>query len=191
MKNGQNLTADQMQLMSMWEILADHRMLIDGLRRDIDGRNAMPAIQYIDPPVVRRSSTKAMKAMKAMKAKDPPLVRRSSMKAMKAMTAIKSNDPPVVRRSSMGAMKAMNTGSSIDTCAMTEDGAYIAVSEMTGVTPDAAKSAVEGIIGLAVTQLAQHGSFNVAGMLKLKLAVTNGRNTVRASPLKKFKQLVH
>merc|ERR1712224_457415 len=110
----------------------------------------------------------------------------------------------------MKAMKAMRTSK---TGAMTAAGAYSAVAETMGLKPKDVKAAVEGLLGLAATQLKKNGAFKVAGMLNLKLKVKpamparKGVNpftkepcvfkakpaskTVRALPMKKLKIMVN
>merc|ERR1719446_1833252 len=82
-----------------------------------------------------------------------------------------------------------------------------------GLKPKDVKAAVEGLLALAAAQLKKNGSFKVAGMLNMKLKVrpaTKARKgvnpftkepcvfkakpaskTVRALPMKKFKEMVN
>merc|ERR1712222_214159 len=96
---------------------------------------------------------------------------------------------------------------------MTATGAYAAVAEKSGLKATDVKGAVEGIMALAAEQLKKNGSFKLAGSLNLKLkkkpatAARKGVNpftkepcvfkakpaskTVRALPMKKFKEAVN
>merc|ERR1719359_1027813 len=115
------------------------------------------------------------------------------MKAMKAMKAT--------------AMKA--AGSKV----MTASAAYRTVAESTGVKPRDVKGALEAYVGVVVDQIKKNGSFKFGGALKLKLKKSPAKparkgvnpftkepcvfkakpasKTVRALPLKKFKDLVN
>ena len=103
------------------------------------------------------------------------------------------------------AMKATNT--------LTASGAYSSVAETSGLKPKDVKAAVEGLLALGAAELKKNGSFKVAGMLNMKLKVrpaTKARKgvnpftkepcvfkakpaskTVRALPMKKFKEMVN
>merc|ERR1711904_540657 len=59
--------------------------------------------------------------------------------------------------------------------AMTAAEAYNSVAESTGLKPKDVKGSVEGLLGLAATQLKKAGSFKLAGMLNLKLKVKPAR----------------
>merc|ERR1712076_114093 len=105
-------------------------------------------------------------------------------------------------------MKAMKTSG-----AMTASGAYSSVAETTGLKAKEVKSVVEGIVALAASQLKSTGQFKLAGALNMKLKkkpatpARKGVNpftkepcvfkakpasqTVRALPMKKFKELVN
>merc|ERR1711935_534040 len=96
---------------------------------------------------------------------------------------------------------------------MTASGAYGAVAEKTGLKTKEVKSCVEGLIELAAAQLKSSGKFKLAGALNLKLkkkparAAKKGINpftkepcvfkakpaskTVRALPMKKFKEMIN
>merc|ERR1719261_1997592 len=96
---------------------------------------------------------------------------------------------------------------------VTVTGAYASVAESTGLTPKDVKSSVEGLLGLAPTQLKKTGSFNLSGMLNLKLKVKPARparkgvnpftkepcvfkakpasKTVKAFPMKKLKAMIN
>merc|ERR1711959_304408 len=109
----------------------------------------------------------------------------------------------------MGAMKAMKAAGS----AMAASAAYSSVAETTGLKSKDVKAVVDGIIEVAAEQLKKNGSFKLAGALNLKLkkkparAAKKGVNpftkepcvfkakpaskTVRALPMKKFKELIN
>merc|ERR1712086_489273 len=114
----------------------------------------------------------------------------------------------------MGAMKAMKAmGAMKASAGMTASGAYDAVAEKTGLKTKEVKSCVEGLIEVAAAQLKSSGKFKLAGALNLKLkkkparAAKKGINpftkepcvfkakpaseTVRALPMKKFKELIN
>merc|ERR1719463_601022 len=96
---------------------------------------------------------------------------------------------------------------------LTASGAYSTVAETMGLKPKDVKAVVEGLLGLAATQLKKNGAFKVAGMLNLKLKVKpamparKGVNpftkepcvfkakpaskTVKGFPMKKFKLMVN
>merc|ERR1712021_66155 len=108
----------------------------------------------------------------------------------------------------MVAMKAMKASAG-----MTASGAYGAVAEKTGLKAKEVKSCVEGLIEVAAAQLKSSGKFKLAGALNLKLkkkparAAKKGINpftkepcvfkakpaskTVRALPMKKFKEMIN
>merc|ERR1719214_161953 len=108
----------------------------------------------------------------------------------------------------MKAMKAMKSGS-----VMTASGAYSSVAESAGLKPKDVKAAVEGLLSVAADQLKKNGSFKFGGVLNLKLKkkpatpARKGVNpftkepcvfkakpvskTVRALPMKKFKEMVN
>merc|ERR1712157_266711 len=116
-------------------------------------------------------------------------------KAMKAMKAMK-------------AAKGAKGGK-----VMTATAAYQSVAETTGLKQKAVKGVVEAMVGVAADQLKKAGSFKIAGALNLKLKskpatpARKGVNpftkepcvfkakpaskTVRALPMKKFKELVN
>ena len=52
---------------------------------------------------------------------------------------------------------------------MTATAAYVSVAETTGLKGKDVKAVVEGIMGVAASELKKNGSFKLAGMLKLKL----------------------
>merc|ERR1739845_112056 len=93
----------------------------------------------------------------------------------------------------MKATKAMKTsGSKV----MTASAAYRAVAESTGVKPRDVKGALEAYVGLAAEQIKKNGSFKLCGVnpftkepcvFKAKPA----SKTVRALPLKKFKEMMN
>merc|ERR1712217_753404 len=109
----------------------------------------------------------------------------------------------------MKAMKAMKGAGQ----GMTVTAAYGAVAETTGLKVKDVKGVVEGIVAVAAEQLKKSGSFKLAGALNLKLKkkpATPARKsvnpftkepcvfkakpaskTVRALPMKKFKELVN
>merc|ERR1712098_348201 len=108
----------------------------------------------------------------------------------------------------MKAMKARKEGA-----AMTAHGAYSSVAEKTGLKAKDVKSVVEGVVAVAAAQLKACGKFKLAGALNLKLkkkpatAARKGVNpftkepcvfkakpaskTVRALPMKKFKEMIN
>merc|ERR1719394_2310080 len=112
----------------------------------------------------------------------------------------------------MKAMKAMKSGAA-KSGAMTVSGAYASVAEKAGLKPKDVKGAVEGLLAVAAVQLKKSGSFKIGGALNLKLKTKpatparKGVNlftkepcvfkakppskTVRALPMKKFKELVN
>merc|ERR1712100_95154 len=118
------------------------------------------------------------------------------MGAMKATKAMK------------GAMKAKKSSGK-----MTATGAYSAVAEKTGLKSRKVKEIAEAVVALAATQLKKTGQFKLAGALNMKLkkkpatAARKGVNpftkepcvfkakpasqTVRALPMKKFKEMVN
>merc|ERR1719409_1914016 len=101
-------------------------------------------------------------------------------------------------------MKAMKS-----TGKLTASGAYSAVAEKTGLKSRQVKEVAEAVIALAATQLKKNGQFKFAGSLNMKPAqpARKGVNpftkepcvfkakpasqTVRALPMKKFKELVN
>jgi len=96
---------------------------------------------------------------------------------------------------------------------MTATAAYSSVAESTSLKAKDVKAAVEGIIAVAAAELKKNGSFKIAGMLNMKLKkkaakpARKGVNpftkepcvfkakpaskTVRALPMKKFKEAVN
>merc|ERR1712183_971425 len=96
--------------------------------------------------------------------------------------------------------------------AMTSSAAYSSVAEKLGLKSKDVKGVMEGIVELAAEQLKKNGSFKLAGALNMKLkkkparAAKKGVNpftkepcvfkakpaskTVRALPMKKFKEMV-
>merc|ERR1719356_1044254 len=96
---------------------------------------------------------------------------------------------------------------------MKKTAAYKSVAESTGLKTSAVKGAVEAMLGVAADQMKKTGSFKIAGMLNLKLKskpatpARKGVNpftkepcvfkakpaskTVKALPMKKFKELVN
>merc|ERR1712176_1022731 len=109
----------------------------------------------------------------------------------------------------MKAMKAMRAKSS----AMTATGAYASVGESTGLKGKQVKECVEAYMALAATQLKTSGSFKLAGAINMKLKKKPARpakkgvnpftkepcvfkakpasKTVRALPMKKFKEMIN
>ena len=105
-------------------------------------------------------------------------------------------------------MKAMKAAK-----AMTATAAYQSVAETTGLKSKDVKGVMEALVGVAADQLKKAGSFKIAGALNLKLKskpatpARKGVNpftkepcvfkakpaskTVRALPMKKFKELVN
>merc|ERR1711879_106617 len=108
----------------------------------------------------------------------------------------------------MKAMKAMKAASG-----MTASATYSAVAETTGLKAKDVKGVVEGIVAVAAGELKKNGSFKLAGALNLKLKkkpatpARKGVNpftkepcvfkakpaskTVRALPMKKFKEMIN
>merc|ERR1712170_169111 len=96
---------------------------------------------------------------------------------------------------------------------MTASAAYSAVAEKTGLKSRQVKEVAEAVVALAATQLKKSGQFKFAGALNIKLkkkpaqAARKGVNpftkepcvfkakpasqTVRALPMKKFKEMVN
>merc|ERR1711879_410649 len=111
--------------------------------------------------------------------------------------------------SAMAPMKAMKGGAK----AMTATAAYGAVAETTGLKTKDVRGVVEGIVAVAAGELKKNGSFKLAGVLNLKLkkkpamparkgvtpftkepCVFKAKpafKTVRALPMKKFKEMVN
>merc|ERR1712207_113105 len=109
----------------------------------------------------------------------------------------------------MKAMKAMKGAAK----GMTATAAYSAVAETTGLKAKDVKGIMEGIVAVAAGELKKNGSFKLAGALNLKLKkkpatpARKGVNpftkepcvfkakpaskTVRALPMKKFKEMVN
>ena len=109
----------------------------------------------------------------------------------------------------MKATKAMRAKSS----AMTATGAYASVGETTGLKGKQVKQCVETYMALAASQLKASGSFKVAGAINMKLKQKPARpakkgvnpftkepcvfkakpasKTVRALPMKKFKEMIN
>merc|ERR1711862_64787 len=109
----------------------------------------------------------------------------------------------------MPAMKAMKAPKGI----LTASGAYQSVAETTGLKPKDVKQALEQYIDLAAAQVKSNGSFKFAGVLNLKLKKTKAKparkgvnpftkepcvfkakpasKTVKALPLKKFKEMIN
>merc|ERR1712080_797507 len=116
--------------------------------------------------------------------------------------------PPSCSRSEMAPMKAMKASG-----VMTATAAYGSVAETTGLKQKDVKAVVEGVIAVAAEQLKKTGSFKIAGALNLKLKKKPARSakkgvnpftkepcvfkakpaskTVRALPMKKFKEMVN
>merc|ERR1719428_1669527 len=135
-----------------------------------------------------------MKAMKTVQAKE----------AMKAMKAIKAGK-------AMKAMKAKKPATASGV--MSTAGAYSSIAEKTGLKSKDVRSAIEGVVAIAAQQLKACGKFKFGGALNLKLkkkpatAARKGVNpftkepcvfkakpaskTVRALPMKKFKEMVN
>merc|ERR1711972_1158627 len=109
----------------------------------------------------------------------------------------------------MKAMKAMKGAAK----GMTASAAYSAVAETTGLKAKDVKGVMEGIVAVAADELKKNGSFKLAGALNLKLKkkpatpARKGVNpftkepcvfkakpaskTVRALPMKKFKEMIN
>merc|ERR1712224_70566 len=106
-------------------------------------------------------------------------------------------------------MKATRTKSK----AMTATGAYASVGESTGLKGKQVKECVEAYMALATAQLKTSGSFKLAGAINMKLKKKPARpakkgvnpftkepcvfkakpasKTVRALPMKKFKEMIN
>merc|ERR1711879_197067 len=124
------------------------------------------------------------------------------MKAMKAMKARKATKSK--------AMAAMRSGSS---GAMSATAAYKSVGESAGLKAKQVKECVEAYMAVMASQLKAAGSFKVAGSINMKLKkkpatpARKGVNpftkepcvfkakpaskTVRALPMKKFKEMIN
>merc|ERR1712226_1299239 len=111
--------------------------------------------------------------------------------------------------SAMAPMKAMKGAAK----GMTATAAYGAVAETTGLKTKDVRGVVEGIVAVAADELKKNGSFKLAGVLNLKLKkkpatpARKGVNpftkepcvfkakpaskTVRALPMKKFKEMIN
>merc|ERR1719224_268113 len=96
---------------------------------------------------------------------------------------------------------------------LTAEGVYSAVAETIGLKPKEVKGALEGVVSLAAQQLKKSGTFKIGNAINLKLKskpatpARKGVNpftkepcvfkakpaskTVRALPMKKFKELVN
>merc|ERR1719171_1042652 len=85
------------------------------------------------------------------------------------------------------AMKAKKGGSG----RLTATGAYSLVAEKTGLKSKQVKEVAEAVVALAATQLKKSGQFKFAGALNMKLKKKPAPQTVRALPMKKFKELVN
>merc|ERR1719476_381593 len=108
-------------------------------------------------------------------------------------------------------MKAMKAGAKSG--ALSVSGAYASVAETAGIKPKEVKAAVEGLLGVAASELKKNGSFKIAGAINFKLkkkpatAARKGVNpftkepcvfkakpasqTVKVLPMKKFKTAVN
>merc|ERR1712188_93538 len=108
----------------------------------------------------------------------------------------------------MGKAMKTATGGALSTA-----GAYSSIAEKTGLKSKDVKAAIEGVIAVAAQQLKSTGKFKLGGALNLKLkkkpatAARKGVNpftkepcvfkakpaskTVRALPMKKFKEMVN
>ena len=123
---------------------------------------------------------------------------------------------PVAKRFvkvTMAPMKAMKAMAAMKAAGMTASGAYSAVAETTALKPKQVKETMEALMALAAKQLKATGSFKLAGALNLKLKKKPARpakkgvnpftkepcvfkakpasQTVRALPMKKFKEMVN
>merc|ERR1711912_7631 len=116
---------------------------------------------------------------------------------------------PMKTMKAMKAMKATRAKSN----AMTATGAYASVGETTGLKGKQVKQCVEAYMALAASQLKASGSFKVAGAINMKLKQKPARpakkgvnpftkepcvfkakpasKTVRALPMKKFKEMIN
>ena len=108
----------------------------------------------------------------------------------------------------MAPMKAMKAKK-----AMTASGAYASVGESTGLKGKQVKECLEAYVALAASQLKTSGSFKLGGTINMKLKTKPARpakkgvnpftkepcvfkakpasKTVRALPLKKFKEMIN
>merc|ERR1712224_987700 len=89
--------------------------------------------------------------------------------------------------SAMAPMKAMKGTAK----GMTATAAYGAVAETTGLKTKDVRGVVEGIVAVAADELKKHGSFKLAGVLNMKLKKKPASKTVRALPMKKFKEMIN
>ena len=112
------------------------------------------------------------------------------------------------------AMKAMKAMKSMKTSnVMTTTAAYGSVAETCGLKTKDVRAVMEGIVAVAAEQLKKNGSFKIAGALNLKLKKKPARparkgvnpftkepcvfkakpasKTVRALPMKKFKEMIN
>merc|ERR1712224_363557 len=114
----------------------------------------------------------------------------------------------IIMAPAMKAMKAMKAGG-----AMTASGAFSAVAEKSGLKPKEVKAVITNYVELAASELKKNGAFKIGGCLNLKLKKKPARparkgvnpftkepcvfkakpasQTVRALPMKKFKELVN
>merc|ERR1719433_760136 len=110
-------------------------------------------------------------------------------------------------------MKATKVKKTSGSKVMTASAAYRAVAESTGVKPRDVKGALEAYVGVAADRSRRNGSFKLCGALNLKLKKTPAKparkgvnpftkepcvfkakpasKTVRALPLKKFKEMIN
>merc|ERR1739845_277304 len=111
------------------------------------------------------------------------------------------------------AMKATTAMKTSGSKVMTSTAAYQAVAESTGVKPRDVKGALEAYLGVVTERVKKNGSFKFCGVLNLKLKkrpakpARKGINpftkepcvfkakpaskTVKAFPLKKFKEMIN
>ena len=146
--------------------------------------NAMTAIKAMK----RMKLMKAMKAVKAMQTNKLGATRAEFNRAARDLgwdpaevrqyLATWAVDAMIELRANESMEKPMETNKS---GAMTAAGAYAAVAENMGLNPKDVKAAVEGLLGYGAKFIKKHcrvfgrAGFVVAGMLKLRLAVPEGR----------------
>ena len=121
---------------------------------------------------------------------------------------LKSSGTMAPMKKAMKAMKSMKTSN-----VMTTTAAYGSVAETCGLKTKDVRAVMEGIVAVAAEQLKKNGSFKIAGALNLKLKKKPARparkgvnpftkepcvfkakpasKTVRALPMKKFKEMIN
>merc|ERR1712224_218140 len=143
---------------------------------------------------------------------DTPSPLFSLLQLLFAMALPMKKAPPAMKTKAMKAA-AMKGKARKSSGKMTATGAYSAVAEKVGLKSRKVKEVAEAVVALAATQLKKSGQFKFAGALNMKLkkkpaqAARKGVNpftkepcvfkakpasqTVRALPMKKFKEMVN